>query len=225
MSLRLEAAIEGRLPEFMESRLALARGGMMKAAGLGGREVLGRLRADVVSAGMGQRLANTWRAVVYPSGGRQSLSPTAYLFTRAPTIIAAYSRGATIAPVNGSAYLWIPTENVPKGGEGFAGRYFSPGAVEERFGEFTYIRSLTRPGVVYATVAAVTAKTKRGWRKASARRVASGREIKRIVMFVLVRQVRLRQRLNTDAIAAQAEAEWPEIVSRSLSEALRNGAR
>lgn len=73
IGMRFEAAIDGRLTDYMESRVALAKSGMMKAAALAGRTVVGRLRADVLSAGLGPRIANTWRANVHPSRGASSL--------------------------------------------------------------------------------------------------------------------------------------------------------
>jgi hypothetical protein len=221
MSLRFEAAIEGRLSDYVESRVAIARGGMMAAAGFAGREVVSRLRADVSGAGLGQRVANAWRANVYPSRGRASLEPAVYVFTKAPGIVAAFANGATIRPVKGGVFLWIATENVPRIGRG--AKRMTPSEVENRFNQdFDIVPASTRPGVFYAVLRLISARSGRGFRQASKARRAQGRDVQRVVMFVLVRQVRLRKRLDVDAIAAEAARTWPEIVARSLTTAFRN---
>ncbi len=213
----VEVAIYGNLRAVMESRQAIAAGGLHRAAGLAAREGVGRFRRDVESAGLGRRLANTWRATVYPRRPG-TLSPAAFIFTKAEALIRAHDSGPTIRPVKGSVYLWLPTENTPRRGN----RRMSPGMVEERFGDFTYVPSITRPGVVFATVDAVRSRSRRGFRKASRGRAGQGRNAIRIIMFVLVRQVRLRKRLNVGRITSELQQVWPEIVSRSLVDAFRN---
>ena len=217
--MRFDLAIEGNLRAHLEGREAVLRGGLYKAAGLAAGVVKDRYRAAIVGAGLGERLGRTVRGVVYPRKGTRTLEPSAFVYTKAPELIRVFAHGATIRPVKGGVYLWIPTENVP----GFGNRKtLSPTEVEDRFGDFEYVPSLTRPGVVLATVQGILAKNKSGWRKASAGRKKQGRNAVRIVMFILVRQVRLKKRIDFDRLVADATAAWPDIVARSLAEAFRN---
>ncbi|WP_126541238.1 DUF6441 family protein [Oharaeibacter diazotrophicus] len=217
--MRFEAAIDGRLDDYMESRVALAKSGMMKAAALAGRTVVGRLRADVLSAGLGPRIANTWRANVHPSRGASSLRPTVYIYSKEPQIVEAFETGPTIRARKGGVYLWVPTENVPRLGR----KRMTPEDVENRFNtDFDIVPALTRPGVYYALMTLVRAKSGRGYRRASTGRTRAGRQAERVVMFVLVRQVRLRKRTDVAGIVVTAQREWTDIVARSLAEAFRN---
>src|SRR5579884_2686399 len=65
------------------------------------------LRADVVDAGLGQRLANTWRGKTYPEGGI-SLEAASFVWSKAPNIVDAFDRGVTIKSSRGP-WLAIPT--------------------------------------------------------------------------------------------------------------------
>jgi hypothetical protein len=51
------------------------------------------LRRQVASAGLGQRLANSWRDQHYPN---QKLDAASLVYTKAPQIIRAFDEGAVI---------------------------------------------------------------------------------------------------------------------------------
>ncbi|MFD1330714.1 DUF6441 family protein [Methylopila musalis] len=177
--MRLVAAIDGgagSLRGYMESRAAVAAGGLRAAAGMGAREGVARYRANVLAGGLGPRLANTVRGLVYPKGATETLSPAAFIFSRAPRIVAAFEQAPTIRPVKGSKFLWIPTENVPKQGR----RRMSPGRVEEIYGDFEYVPSLVSRGTFLAVVPAVRSKSRTGFRQATVKRRESGRGVTRI---------------------------------------------
>jgi hypothetical protein len=223
VSFGLELSIAGDLRKTMESRAAVAAGGLHKAAGIAANVVKERYRAEVRRGGLGDRLANTVRGVVYPrSATTGTMSPSAFVYTKAPKIIGAYATGATIRTVKGGVYLWIPTENVPGLGRGH--KRMTPTQVEERFGDFEFVKSLTRPGTILAVVPAVRAKNNTSWRKASKGRTTGklSRNAQRIVMFILVRQVSLRKRMDLEAVKSSAANDWPEIAGRALAEAFRN---
>ncbi len=65
------------------------------------------LRAEVREAGLGPRLANTWRGQTFPKTG-ESADAAAYVSSNAPKLIDAFDRGVTIKAKNGQ-YLAIPT--------------------------------------------------------------------------------------------------------------------
>lgn len=225
--MRLDLAIQGDLRQYMEGRAAVMQGGLHKAAGLAAAAVKDRYRAAVAPA-LGQRVANTVRGVVYPRAAAQlkTGTPTAFVFSKAPKLIQAFAFGATIRPVKGSRYLWIPTENVPR----LRNKPMKPAEVEERFGaKFVYlpITSGARRGSFLAVVPAIAGKNGKGFRKATAgRRTGTGKQAGRVVedvpMFVLVKQVTLSKRIDFAAVEAWAAAEWANIVARSLADAFRD---
>jgi len=172
-------------------------------------ETLSELRRQVTDAGMGTRLANTWRGGSYPVGARVSVNPGGYIWSNAPLIIDAFVRGATIRPVNGGNYQWIPTKDTPRSrarvsrrGHNMRGGAMSPEEVEARFNtKFQYRKG--RNGTVLAFIDVLAGKRRNGsdYRPATKRRVAQGRATKLVLMFVLRRVVHLPKALDLEAPA------------------------
>jgi hypothetical protein len=75
-----------------------------------GRGLKTELRRQVSSAGLGQRLANSWRDRHYPN---QQLDAASLIYTRAPQIIRAFDEGVVIRSRRGR-FLAIPTENTSR---------------------------------------------------------------------------------------------------------------
>ena len=76
----------GRLAGALEAELRGAERAVtagVRAATLG---LKAELRAQVTSAGLGQRLANTWRSRIYPEG-QQSLGAAGFVWSKAPHLI------------------------------------------------------------------------------------------------------------------------------------------
>jgi Family of unknown function (DUF6441) len=59
------------------------------------------LRRQVTSAGLGQRLANSWRDKHYPN---QKLDAASLVYTKAPQIIRAFDEGAVIGGASAGAF-------------------------------------------------------------------------------------------------------------------------
>lgn len=192
-----------------QNEAALAEG-LTAAMGDAGTELKEVLRDQVRSAGLGDRLANTWQGKVFPQG-RNSLDPSAYVWSKAPRIILAFGQGATIVPVNGSQRLAIPTENVPRNGR----RLMTPVEVEAAFNQDLIVRP-GRKGSLLAFVNVIPALNKRGFRKATPRRLASGRDVKLVLMFVLVRSVFLAKRFDIQAAAEKVGARVPEFLANRM---------
>ncbi|MEC7932379.1 MAG: DUF6441 family protein [Pseudomonadota bacterium] len=170
------------------------------------------LRQQVTGAGMGARLARTWQAQVYPKGGR-SLNPAGYVYSKAPQIIQAFTDGATIRPVNGGKWLWIPTGNVPARRR--AGNYVSsmrrrangtkmtPEEVELHFNAELDVVIEGGKGLAFIDV---VAGLRGGYRQATAGRVAGRRKAEPVLMFTLVKAVKMPRLLELDAPARRAAA-------------------
>jgi hypothetical protein len=99
-----------------------------------GRGLKTELRRQVGSAGLGQRLANSWRDKHYPN---QRLDAASLVYTKAPQIIRAFDEGALIRSGRGR-FLAIPTESAPR--KGSDGRRISPSTIpEHRFGPLRFV--------------------------------------------------------------------------------------
>lgn len=198
---RIAAAIVGDLRKYMADEIKNAETatmGGMKAAVDG---LKGELRQQVVSAGLSQRLANTWRGRVYPEHGK-SLEPAGFVWSKAPDIIRSFDEGLTIVPVNGAKYLAIPTENTPPrrrgGGFGSKGTFANPFEVETIFNQdLKFFRG--KNGTVLAYVMAITSKSGKGFRAPTKGRVHQGRKAEPIIMFVLVPSAKMPKLLDVQA--------------------------
>jgi hypothetical protein len=126
------------------------RGAMRGAKRFDARAKL-EYRQDVRRAGLGDRLANTWRTQVYPTRG-ESWHPTVHVWSNAPMLAAAHADGGTIVPRAGK-FLAIPTENVARKG----GRRRTPLDIESEFNQDLIIKPPRRPNVFLALVRAVRA--------------------------------------------------------------------
>jgi hypothetical protein len=205
-------AIADRAEAGLADRLT---GGMQEAtAGL-----TGDLRRQVVAAGLGTRLANSWRGVSYPTGG-SSLSPAGYVYSNAVAIIDAFSRGATIRPAHGANYLWIPTKNVPRArrrvdrsGRTLRGGRMSPEEVENFFnGDLIVLRG--RNGGLLAFIDVIAARNGAGFRGRTKGRVAQGRQVRRLLMFVLRRTVKLPKLIDPPALGRTWIGRLPGLVAQ-----------
>ncbi len=174
------------------------------------------LRGQVVAAGLGSRLAQTWRSRLYPP---TDTGAAGEVWTVAPLIIRGFDEGATIVARNGSRWLAIPTANVPprswgsKAPGGHPRQLMTPVEVEAAFNRD--LRTVLPPGgrVGYLLMdQMVAARSGRGFRQATSRRLAQGRGAQPVLMFVLVPQVTLSKRLDIAGAVAAVEAEFPGLI-------------
>ena len=99
----------------------------LRVASTGARD---DIRGLTRAAGLGNRLPRTWRSRVYAN--HQSGQPAALIWTRAPHIMTAFIRGATIRSRNG-AWLAIPTAAILKRAAG--GKRMTPAIAERIYGQ------------------------------------------------------------------------------------------
>lgn len=171
-------------------------------------------REQIVAAGFGQRLANTWQGRTYPEGGT-SFNPAAYVWSKAPEIVDAFSRGATIRPLAGRNFLWIPTDNVPRDRNAPRGstRKADPFEVEQQFNQdLTILRG--KEGHFLAFIKAVRSKNRKGFRQATPRRLAQGRDVQLVLMFTLVPAVHLPRVLDVEGPAQRWADRVPDLISQ-----------
>lgn len=159
-------------------------------------------RGQVRAAELGGRLANAIRHEVYPTA-RPSFNAAAFVFTRAPKIIAAFESGALIVAAGG-AWLAIP---LPAAGKGPGGKKITPTEWKAARGmELRFVQRKSGAAYLVAEGRLATGEKTAGLarRKGGKRRkdgILSGETS--IPVFVLVPQVRLAKRLNLLAAADQ----------------------
>ncbi|MCG7350031.1 DUF6441 family protein [Sphingomonas sp. ACRSK] len=193
-------------------------------------DALRELRGQVTSAGLGQRLANTWRGNVYPKS-RNGMNPAGYIYSRAPDIIDSFVRGATIRPVGGAKFLWIPTGNVPRanarmgrisrqsngrmGSRGLKGGALTPEECEDRFNADFIIRQGKR-GHLLAFMQLIRSRNGRGVRANTAGRQRQGRTANLTLMYTLVPSARMPKLLDLEGPAARWSANYIDAFTRGL---------
>lgn len=200
--MRLELSTLGSIAQIMAEEVAAAETAMSRAVSEASGGLKGELRTQITQAGLGPRLARTWRSRVFPSG-RDSITAAGLVWSKAPGIIQAHDRGAVIRSRSGF-FLAIPTEAAGRYGDG--GRAITPGRWERRHGQ--RLRFVYRRGAASLLVAQMRARTGRrgGFAPASAAALRSGRGLVSVPVFILVPQVTLRKRLDV----AGAAGRWRE---------------
>ena len=144
-------------------------------------------RGQIAGAGLGQRLANTIRAQTYPKG-RNSLDAAALVWTNAPVIIGSHDTGPLIRSGNGF-WLAIP---LPAAGKALGGKRITPGMWEQKTGlRLRFLYRSRGPSLLVAD--AVRLNTRR---QAAVSKSKTGRGQVTAPIFLLVRQVKLRKRLD-----------------------------
>lgn len=174
------------------------------------------IRALVEAAGLGRRLPRAIRGVVYPKSGL-AMRPAGEIHVDSKSAIRifdAFLNGTEIKGRQGQ-HLAIPTENVPRVGRG-GGTPMSPAEVVAAFGPLRSIPTGNRRAPFVLAVQAVEARSGRGYRRATGRRLQQGRAAQLTVMFVLVDKVMLPKRLDPDAIAAEWGDRIGEFTLRAL---------
>jgi hypothetical protein len=181
-----------------------------------GRGLKTELRRQVASAGLGQRLANSWRDRHYPN---RKLDAASLVYTKAPQIVRAFDEGAVIRSRRGR-FLAIPTENAPR--KGTDGKRISPTTFpEHRFGPLRFVPRPRGPSLLIVNGLRASFSRKsgalRGFRRATNRARQGGQGVTTVVMFLLVPQVKLSKRLDVTRAAERWSAQVPALIDLVLS--------
>lgn len=210
--MRFEAALEGDLKRFLADELKAGE----EAVTAGIREATNGLKLDlrqqIVGAGLGQRLANTWRSEVYPRG-QKSLRTAGFIFSKAPNIVRAYEEGAVIRSKHGT-WLAIPTLAAGKYGDGR--QKMTPGLWERMHGQWLkFVYRRRGPSLLVAENQRARTGKRGGFGKASASALRTGRGLATVPMFILVPQVTIRKRLDVNGAANKWLSALPGLVVRN----------
>jgi hypothetical protein len=213
--MKLAATIARSLQADMQAELRDLQRAVAAGTRDAGRGLKTELRRQVSSAGLGQRLANSWRDRHYPN---RKLDAASLVYTKAPQIVRAFDEGAVIRSRRGR-FLAIPTENAPR--KGTNGKRISPSTFpEHRFGPLQFVPRLSGSSllVVDGLRASFSRKTGelRGFRRATGRTLQSGAGLTTVVMFLLVPQVKLSKRLNVTRAAERWSSQLPALIEQQL---------
>ena len=141
--MKLVATIARSLQADMQAELRDIERAVASGTRDAGRGLKTELRRQVASAGLGQRLANSWRDRHYPN---RKLDAASLVYTKAPQIIRAFDEGAVIRSRRGR-FLAIPTENAPR--KGTDGKRISPSTFpEHRFGPLRFVPRPSGPSLL-----------------------------------------------------------------------------
>jgi hypothetical protein len=212
---KLAASITRSIQADMQAELRDIERAVTSGTREAGRGLRSELRRQVASAGLGERLANSWRDKHYPN---QKLDAASLVYTKAPQIIRAFDEGSVIRSKRGR-FLAIPTENAPR--KGTDGKRISPSTFpEHRLGPLRFVPRSSGPSllVVDGLRALFSRKTGqlRGFRRGVDRARQSGAGLTTVVMFLLVPQVKLRKRLDVARAAERWSAQLPALIEQQL---------
>lgn len=164
-------------------------------------------RAQITGAGLGARLARSIRSEVYPEA-QNSLNAAALVWSKAPVIVGAHDTGPLIR-ARGGLWLAIPTEAA---GRGRGGKRPTPREWEARTGlTLRFVPRRTGPSLLIAEARLNT----KG--RAVVSRSKTGRGVASVPIFLLVRQVRLRKRLDLERPTRAALGVLPSVIVRRWS--------
>ena len=211
--MRITAAITGDLRKMMAIELKVIGDAARKSVTETTNALKDDLRSDVRSSGMGGRLANTWRAKVFPNAG--PMDTAGFVYSKAPLIIDAHDRGVTIR-AKGGKYLAIPTDAAPR--KGTDGKRVTPKTLPASYGELRFVpRPGKNPILVADNVRVSGAGKVRGGTQVSRAkgrvRVRQSRSGVSAVMFVLVPQVKLKKKFDIKSSADK----WTNRMFQKLS--------
>jgi len=212
--MKLGAAIVGSLMADMKAETKRIERGVAAGVKEAGDGLKGDLRKQVIAAGLGPRLARTWRSRAYTNKGHDAAT---LVWSKAPQIIRTFDEGAVIRSKSG-LWLAIPTPAAPKRGVG--GKRINPGNFpEHRFGPLRFVYRRGRPSLLVVDGVRINKSGRVGRRAKGGAFTKTGRMkqgITTVVMFIMVPQVKLKKRLDVVREAKRWERQIPELISKQM---------
>ena len=213
--MELSAQVSGDFAALIRAEVLSAEQAVTSAMAEATDGLKAELRGQIVGAGLGERLARTWRSKLYPPN-EPSLKPAGFLWSKAPDLVSLYEEGAIIRSRHG-LFLAIP---LPAAGKTADGRKkITPLGWERRTGQ--RLRFVYRRRGVSLLVADNVRLDSRGKaapgavrRKGAVYTRLAGRTT--VPVFVLVPQIAVRKRLDVAGAADRWGARLPGLLARRL---------
>jgi len=214
--MKLAASITGSILADMETEVRTLSKAVTAGVKDAGRGLKGDLRKQVVAAGLGPRLARTWRENTYPRG-KSSMRAATLVWSKAPRIIRIFDEGAVIRSKSG-LWLAIPTPAAPKRGVG--GKRINPSNFpEHRFGPLRFVYRARGTSLLVVDSVRINKSGRVGRRAKGGAFTKTGRMkqgIATVVMFIMVPQVRLKKRLDVKREAKRWERRLPKLINKHM---------
>ena len=232
----------------MDEEIIAIAAALRRAVERTGRQVQQELRAQARAGGFkdgGRAIANAWRLRVYPDAGTapRTWRPAALVYSNAPDIVDAFDKGVPIV-AKGKHWLAFPTSwNALRGRRGASARggvRVTPAQMIAARGDAFVIRAKSNPAVrlwclrvrearglsrrgrnrirLWAGPAEVLTGNRRGRQQAARDLLDKGF----VPMFLLMKRVSLRKRLDIAAVRASAAG---LLAGNVVAELRRGGAR
>ncbi len=215
--MRLMAALSGALNQMLADEVRIAEQAVTQSIREATEGLKTELRHQITGAGLGQRLANTWRGEVYPKG-KLSIKAAGLVYSRAPDVVGAHDRGATIRSKDG---FWLALP-LPAAGKGPRGKRMTPGLWEKLRGQrlrFIYRRG--KPSLLVAENQRARQGQRGGVSAASQKAQATGRGLVTVPMFLLVPQVTLKKKFDIDSASRRWVSTLANRIANRFDEAER----
>ena len=186
--------------------------------------VKNRFRQQIRSAGLGNRLAKSWQHKTYPDKRVLTLEPAAVIRSKAPHIVSAFSSGDPIRSRRAGGFLAVPTDYAPASRKrGARRRRMSMEDFLDEFGNDS-LKVFPQPGTgnrVFLAVAETGFRRTRGKRRRSRRVTPGGRaKSETVLMYVLIKQVRLAKRFDIASAARGAQRIFASKVAENIAKRL-----
>lgn len=213
--MKLAASIGGSLKADLQKEMRQIEKAVAEGVAEAGDGLKGSLRRQVITSGLGPRLARTWRSRAYPNKGHDAAS---LVWSKAPDIVRSFDQGTVIRSKTGF-WLAIPTAAAPKRGVG--GKRITPANFpEHRFGPLRFVFRRGAPSLLVVDGVRISAKTGRVGRQAKGGaftktgRIKSG--ITTVAMFIMVPQVKMPKRLDVRRAAETWAQRVPDLIDRHM---------
>ena len=213
--MRLTAAIQGDLDKILQEEIRAATHGAREGIRKGTDVLKSSMRSQVTRAGLGRRLGNTWRGKFFDND--RGFNVAGFVYSKAQTIIRAHSEGVTIRPKRGR-YLAIPTPSAPRRGANPRRRMSPSNWPTDKFGPLRLIRRRSGPDLLVADEVRISAKAGRASKAKRTKTGKMGKGATTTVMFILVRQLKLKKRLDLKGPANRMARLLPQMILRAYKE-------
>ena len=213
--MRLGVELIGSIRADLQAELRQIERAVTTATRDAGEGLKQELRNQVTSAGLGGRVARSWRNRHYPNEKHNAAS---LVWSKAPQIIRAFDEGTLIKSQDGF-WLAIPTPAAPKKGVG--GKRINPSNFpEHRYGPLRFVYQTTGPSLLVVDGVRISARTGRVGRQAKGGMYTRSGRLKSgmttVVMFLLVPRVKMPKRLDVKQAANRWLARLPELIDRHM---------
>lgn len=171
------------------------------------------LRQQVIEAGMGARLAKTWRGKRFPES-RPSINSAAYVWSRAPDIVDAFERGVPIVARN-RRFLAVPTKDAGVSHTTVKNKRLTPAIWETETG--VKLRFVPRGSHALLVSDASYVRQPARWRRRKSFKpirtpLSGGRRF--LVIFLLLPMVNPRKRFGVEGAGNRWADRVPSLISQ-----------